>query len=135
MTDQIKAKLAERGLTLPQAAAPVAAYVPAVEAGGLLHISGQLPFEDGNLMTGRVGEDRDLDYGVRAAERCALMLVAQIEKALGDLGRVKRIVKLGVFVNSAASFTDQPKVANGASEMMQHLFAPSRSAARNAVRD
>ena len=133
MTDQIKAKLAERGLTLPQAAAPVAAYVPAVEAGGLLHISGQLPFEDGNLMTGRLGEDRDLDYGVRAAERCALMLVAQIEKALGDLGRVKRIVKLGVFVNSAASFTDQPKVANGASEMMQHLFGETGRHARSAV--
>jgi len=133
MTDQIKAKLAERGLTLPQAAAPVAAYVPAVEAGGLLHISGQLPFEDGNLMTGRLGEDRDLDYGVRAAERCALMLVAQIEKALGDLGRVKRIVKLGVFVNSAASFTDQPKVANGASEMMQHLFGDAGRHARSAV--
>ncbi len=133
MTDQIKAKLAERGLTLPQAAAPVAAYVPAVEAGGLLHISGQLPFEDGNLMTGRLGEDRDLDYGVRAAERCALMLVAQIEKALGDLGRVKRIVKLGVFVNSAASFTDQPKVANGASEMMQHLFGEAGRHARSAV--
>ncbi len=133
MTDQIKAKLAERGLTLPQAAAPVAAYVPAVEAGGLLHISGQLPFEDGDLMTGRLGEDRDLDYGVRAAERCALMLVAQIEKALGDLGRVKRIVKLGVFVNSAASFTDQPKVANGASEMMQHLFGDAGRHARSAV--
>ena len=133
MTDQIKAKLAERGLTLPQAAAPVAAYVPAVEAGGLLHIAGQLPFEDGNLMTGRLGDDRDLDYGVRAAERCALMLVAQIEKALGDLGRVKRIVKLGVFVNSAASFTDQPKVANGASEMMQHLFGEAGRHARSAV--
>ena len=133
MTDQIKAKLAERGLTLPQAAAPVAAYVPAVEAGGLLHISGQLPFEDGDLMTGRLGEDRDLDYGVRAAERCALMLVAQIEKALGDLGRVKRIVKLGVFVNSAASFTDQPKVANGASEMMQHLCGDAGRHARSAV--
>lgn len=133
MTDQIKAKLAERGLTLPQAAAPVAAYVPAVEAGGLLHISGQLPFEDGDLMTGRLGEDRDLDYGVRAAERCALMLVAQIEKALGDLGRVKRIVKLGVFVNSAASFTDQPKVANGASELMQHLFGDAGRHARSAV--
>lgn len=133
MTDQIKAKLAERGLTLPQAAAPVAAYVPAVEAGGLLHISGQLPFDDGALMTGRIGEDRDLDYGVRAAERCALMLVAQIEKALGDLSRVKRIVKLGVFINSAASFTDQPKVANGASEMMQHLFGEAGRHARSAV--
>jgi enamine deaminase RidA (YjgF/YER057c/UK114 family) len=133
MTDQIKAKLAERGLTLPQAAAPVAAYVPAVEAGGLLHISGQLPFEDGELMIGRLGENRDLDYGVRAAERCALMLVAQIEKTLGDLSRVKRIVKLGVFVNSHGDFTDQPKVANGASELMQHLFGDAGRHARSAV--
>ena len=134
MTDAIDAKLAELGLSLPEAAAPVAAYVPAVEAGGLLHISGQLPFLDGQLMTGRLGEDRDLDYGRQAAERCGLMLVAQIRKALGgDLGRVERIVKLGVFVNSAADFTDQPKVANGASELMQALFGEAGRHARSAV--
>ena len=134
MTDAIDAKLAELGLTLPEAAAPVAAYVPAVEAGGLLHVSGQLPFLDGQLMTGRLGEDRDLDYGRQAAERCGLMLVAQIKKALGgDLARVERIVKLGVFVNSAADFTDQPKVANGASELMQALFGEAGRHARSAV--
>lgn len=134
MTDQIEARLAARGLTLPEAAAPVAAYVPAVEAGGLLHISGQLPFEDGTLMTGRLGEDRDLDYGIRAAERCGLMLVAQIKKALdGDLSRVRRIVKLGVFVNSHGDFTDQPKVANGASELMADLFGDAGRHARSAV--
>lgn len=134
MTDQIEARLAARGLTLPEAAAPVAAYVPAVEAGGLLHISGQLPFEDGTLMTGRLGEDRDLDYGIRAAERCGLMLVAQIKKALdGDLSRVRRIVKLGVFVNSHSDFTDQPKVANGASELMADLFGDAGRHARSAV--
>ena len=134
MTDAIDAKLAELGLSLPEAAAPVAAYVPAVEAGGLLHISGQLPFLDGQLMTGRLGEDRDLDYGRQAAERCGLMLVAQIKKALGgDLGRVERVVKLGVFVNSAADFTDQPKVANGASELMQTLFGEAGRHARSAV--
>jgi enamine deaminase RidA (YjgF/YER057c/UK114 family) len=134
MTDAIDAKLAELGLSLPEAAAPVAAYVPAVEAGGLLHISGQLPFLDGQLMTGRLGEDRDLDFGRQAAERCGLMLVAQIKKALaGDLGRVERIVKLGVFVNSAAGFTDQPKVANGASELMQALFGEAGRHARSAV--
>src|SRR3546814_5441542 len=71
----------------------LAAYVPAVEAGGLLHISGQLPFDDGQLMTGRLGEDRDLAYGVKAAERCALMLIAQVKLALGNLERVERIVK------------------------------------------
>lgn len=134
MTTQIEAKLAELGLTLPEAAAPVAAYVPAVEAGGLLHVSGQLPFKDGALMTGRLGDDRDLDYGVEAAQRCGLMLLAQIKKALGgDLHRVERIVKLGVFVNSAGSFSDQPKVANGASELMAAVFGESGKHARSAV--
>jgi len=134
MTQEIDAKLAELGLSLPEAAAPVAAYVPAVEAGGLLHVSGQLPFLDGQLMTGRLGEDRDLEYGQQAAQRCGLMLVAQIKKALGgDLGRVERIVKLGVFVNSAAGFSDQPKVANGASELMQALFGEAGRHARSAV--
>lgn len=134
MTAAIDAKLAELGLTLPEAAAPVAAYVPAVEAGGMLHVSGQLPFKDGALMTGRLGEDRDLEFGADAAQRCGLMLVAQIKKALGgDLSRVERVVKLGVFVNSAAGFTDQPKVANGASELMQALFGEAGRHARSAV--
>lgn len=134
MTDAIDAKLAELGLVLPEAAAPVAAYVPAVEAGGLLHVSGQLPFLDGQLMTGRLGEDRDLAYGQAAAQRCGLMLVAQIKKALGgDLGQVERVVKLGVFVNSVGNFTDQPKVANGASELMQALFGEAGRHARSAV--
>ena len=132
MTD-IASRLAELGITLPEAAAPVAAYVPAVEANGLLHISGQLPFEQGQLMTGRLGEDRDLDYGQRAARACGVMLLAQIGKALGSLDRVERIVKLGVFVNSAGKFTDQPKVANGASELMQDVFGEAGRHARSAV--
>ncbi len=132
MTD-IASRLAELGITLPEPAAPVAAYVPAVEANGLLHISGQLPFEDGQLMTGRLGEDRDLDYGQRAARACGIMLLAQIARALGSLDRVERIVKLGVFVNSAGSFTDQPKVANGASELMQDVFGEPGRHARSAV--
>lgn len=133
MAYDISAKLAERGLSLPVAAAPVAAYVPAVEAGGLLHLSGQLPFEDGNLMTGRAGEDRDLTYATSAAQKCALMILAQAEKALGSLDRIERVVKLGVFVNSAGSFTDQPKVANGASELMVELFGDAGRHARSAV--
>ncbi|MEG3181119.1 RidA family protein [Sphingomonas sp. LT1P40] len=128
----VHAKLAELGLTLPEAAAPVAAYVPTVEVGGLLHISGQLPFKDGVVMTGRLGEDRDLAYGQEAAERCALMLAAQIDKAVG-FDRVVRIVKLGVFVNSDPAFTDQPLVANGASEMMEKLFGEAGRHARAAV--
>ncbi len=131
--DTVTAKLAELGLSLPQPAAPVAAYVPAVEHGGLLHISGQLPFDEGQLMTGRVGEDRDLPFAQKAAERCALMLLAQINKALGGFDRVERVVKLGVFVNSATGFTDQAKVANGASELMQAVFGEAGRHARSAV--
>ena len=133
MTDRIDTKLAELGLSLPQAAAPIASYVPAVAAGGLLHVSGQLPFKDGAVMTGRLGADKDLAYGQEAAQRCALMLVAQIKAALGDLSRVKRIVKLGVFINSAGDFTDQPKVANGASDLMVDLFGDAGKHARSAV--
>jgi enamine deaminase RidA (YjgF/YER057c/UK114 family) len=131
MTD-IASRLAELGIELPQAAAPVAAYVPTVLAGNLLHISGQVSFEDGSLLTGRLGEDRELDYGYRAARACGLMLLAQIEKAVG-LDRVERIVKLGVFVNSAGAFTDQPKVANGASELMEQVFGEAGRHARAAV--
>jgi len=134
MTDSIEAKLAEFGLTLPQAAAPVAAYLPVVEAGGMLHISGQLPFREGAVMTGRLGEDRDLAFGEEAARACALMIVAQVKRALdGDLSRVARIVKLGVFVNSAPGFTDQPKVANGASQLMETLFGDAGRHARSPV--
>jgi enamine deaminase RidA (YjgF/YER057c/UK114 family) len=131
----IDARLSELGLTLPQAAAPVAAYVPAVEVGGLLYLSGQIPFTpEGTLMTGRLGEDRDLDYGVEAARRCGLMLLAQIKAALGgDLNRVERIVRLGAFVNSAPDFTDQPKVANGASDLMVAVFGEAGRHARSAV--
>ncbi len=133
MTDRIDRKLEELGLALPEAAAPVAAYVAAVEAGGLLHISGQLPFTSGMLMTGRVGEDRDIDYATKAAEACGLMLVAQMKKALGSLSRVERIVKLGVYVNSTVDFTDQAKAANGASELMVALFGEAGKHARAAV--
>lgn len=135
MTTAVDRKLEELGLTLPAAAAPVASYVPAVEAGGLLHLSGQLPFyPDGTLMLGRLGEDgRDLAYGQEAAKRCALMLVAQIKAALGGLERVERVVKLGVFVNSASDFTDQPLVANGASDLMVALFGDAGKHARSAV--
>ena len=130
----IDQKLSELGITLPQPAAPVAAYVPAVEHGGLLHISGQISFgEDGKLILGRLGEDVNLDRGIEAARRCGIMLLAQIKAALGSLDRVERIVKLGVFVNSAPGFTEQPKVANGASDLMQDVFGEAGRHARSAV--
>ena len=134
MTDRIDRTLEKLGLALPEAAAPVAAYVPVVEAGGMLHVSGQLPFKDGRLMTGRLGDDVSLEQGQEAARACGLMLVAQLKRHLGgDLSRVGRIVKLGVFVNSATDFTDQPKVANGASELMVALFGDAGKHARSAV--
>jgi enamine deaminase RidA (YjgF/YER057c/UK114 family) len=129
----IDSRLAELGITLPEPAAPVAAYVPAVEINGLMHLSGQLPFLDGELMTGRCGEDRDEAYAQQAAERCGVMLLAQMKKALGSLDRVERVVKLGVFVSSTAHFTAQPKVANGASELMQKVFGEAGRHARSAV--
>ena len=127
-------RLAELGITLPQAAAPAANYVPSVLAGGLLHISGQIPFaEDGSLIRGRLGADMDVPAGQAAARRCAVGLIAQIEAALGDLSRVKRIVKLGVFVNSTPEFTDQPEVGNGASDLMVAVFGDAGRHARSAV--
>ena len=130
----IDTRLAELGITLPAPASPVAAYVPAVLYNGLLHISGQISFaEDGHLITGRLGESVDLDGGTAAARRCGIMLLAQIKAALGSLDRVERIVKLGVYVNSDPSFTDQPKVANGASELMQQVFGEPGRHARSAV--
>ena len=130
----IDQRLAELGITLPAAAAPVAAYVPTVEIGGLLHVSGQISFaEDGSLIKGRLGEDVDLEAGVAAARRCGIMLLAQIKAALGSLERVERIVKLGVFVNSSGDFIDQPKVANGASELMVAVFGEAGKHARSAV--
>ena len=134
MTDaEIDAKLAELGLKLPQAAAPVAAYVPVVIAGGLAHVSGQLPFIGGELVTGRLGQDVGLERGTAAAEACGLMILAQLKAALGSLSRVGRVVKLGGFVNSAPDFTDQPKVVNGASELMVAIFGEAGKHARSAV--
>ena len=133
METSIEAALAARNLVLPTSAAPVADYVPAVEAGGLLYLSGQLPFANGEVMTGRLGEDRDVTAGRAAAEACALMIVAQLKKALGSLDRVERIVRLGVFVASDPRFTDQPKVADGASSLMVALFGDAGRHARSAV--
>lgn len=133
MTDAIADRLAAAGHVLPHPAAPVAAYVPTVLASGLLHVSGQVPFIDGKLVLGRLGEDLDVAAGQAAAQACGLMLLAQVKAALGSLDRVEQVVKLGVFVNSTAGFTDQPKVANGASELMVTAFGDAGRHARSAV--
>lgn len=129
----IDARLAELGITLPEPAAPVAAYVPVVIAGGLAHVSGQVSIVDGSLLKGRLGEDLTLEQGVEGARACGLMILAQLKAALGSLDRVERIVKLGAFINSTADFTDQPKVANGASELMAEVFGEAGKHARSAV--
>lgn len=130
----IEDKLAEHGITLPEPAAPVASYVAAVEADGFLYISGQVSMNpDGSRITGKLGADLDVAAGQAAAQRCGIMLIAQMKKALGSLDRVERIVKLGGFVNSTEDFTDQPQVVNGASELMQLAFGDAGRHARSAV--
>lgn len=129
----IEARLAELGITLPEPSAPVASYVPVVIAGGIAHISGQLPFVDGELVTGRLGDDVSLEDGTAAARACGLMILAQVKAALGSLDRVEQVVKLGGFVNSTSDFTDQPKVVNGASDLMFEVFGGAGRHARSAV--
>ena len=129
----IEARLKKLGIELPRAAAPVASYVPVVTLGNLAHVSGQLPFVDGELVTGRLGEDVEIELGIRAARACGLMILAQLKAELGSLDKVERIVKLGGFVNSAATFTDQPRVVNGASDLMVDVFGEAGKHARSAV--
>ena len=129
----IDARLAELGITLPEPAAPVAAYVPVVIAGGLAYVSGQVSIANGQRISGRLGEDMTLEQGVDAARACGLMILAQLKAALGSLDRVEQVVKLGAFVNCTPDFTDQPKVANGASELMAEVFGEAGKHARSAV--
>ena len=131
----INARLAELGLTLPQAAAPAANYVPYVQSGNLVFVSGQITLKDGALQyVGRVGEDFTTEEAYEAAKLCGLNLIAQVKAACGgDLGKVKRVVRLGGFVNCTSNFTDQPKVINGASDLMAHVFGDKGKHARAAV--
>ena len=108
MTGKIEARLAELGIVIPDAPAPAANYVPFVVSGSLVFVAGQVPIEDGEIKyTGRLGDGMDVDEGYQAARLCGLNLIAQAKAAAGgDLDRIKRVVKLGGFVNSAAGFTD-----------------------------
>lgn len=126
-------RLAQLGIRLPEAAAPVAAYRPVIVHGGVAYVSGQLPFIDGELVAGRLGENVSLEEGVAAARACGLMILAQLKAALIPLDRVAHVLKLGAFVNSTPDFTDQPKVANGASELMFDVFGDIGRHARSAV--
>lgn len=131
---RIDETLAELGIVLPTPTAPVANYVPYVIAGNLVFISGQVSISAGGLIKGRLGADLSLDRGALAARACGVNLLAQLKSACGgDLDRVKRVVKLTGFVNSAPDFTDQPKVVNGASDLMVAAFGERGRHARAAV--
>lgn len=134
MAGTIDARLAELGITLPDAPAPAANYVPFVRTGDLLFISGQISQGPTGLIKGRLGETMDAAEGAEAARRCGLSLIAQARAALGgDLDRVIRVVKLTGFVNSTPDFTDQPKVINGCSDLMVAVFGEAGRHARAAV--
>lgn len=135
MSHEIETRLAEMGLTLPAAPAPAANYVPFVQVGSTLYVSGQISMAaDGSLITGRVGADLTIEEGAAAAQRCALSLLAQARAACGgDLSRLVRVVKLTGFVNSTVDFTDQPKVINGASDTLVALLGDAGRHARSAV--
>jgi enamine deaminase RidA (YjgF/YER057c/UK114 family) len=133
MTDTIEARLADLGLTLPDAPAPAANYVPFVKTGNQVYVSGQLPAGPDGLVTGKLGDGMDAEAGAEAAKYCALALLAQARKAAdGDLSKV-RLVKLVGFVNSTADFGDQPKVVNGASDLMVAVLGENGRHARSAV--
>ncbi|MCV0396464.1 MAG: RidA family protein [Rhizobiaceae bacterium] len=134
MSDTIEKRLLELGVTLPEPAAPAANYVPFVISGNLLFTSGQLPIKDGRLMAmGLLGRELGTEAGKLAAKWCAVNVLAQARVALGDLARIKRVVKLTVFVASTPDFTEQHLVANGASDFIAAALGDIGGHARSAV--
>ena len=129
----IEDRLADIGLVLPEPVAPIANYVPAVLAGNLLHISGQVSLDAHGGIKGIVGEDVSLERAQDAARMCGVNLIAQMRLALGDLDRVVRVVKLGGFVQAGPEFYDIPKVINGCSDLMVQVFGDAGRHARAAV--
>lgn len=126
-------RLIELGIELPQAMAAVANYVPYVISGAHLFVSGQISAGPDGLVLGRLGENMNVQQGQAAARLCGINLIAQCKAALGDLARVKRVVKLGGFVNAHADFTDIPQVINGCSDLMVDVFSDAGRHARSAV--
>ena len=135
MAATVEQRLLDMGVQLPKPAAPAANYVPFVITGNLVFVSGQVTMLNGELQyVGTVGDDFSVEDGYQAARICAINLLAQLKEACGgDLGRVKQVVKLGGFVNCTADFTDQPKVINGASDLIAEAFGDAGKHARFAV--
>lgn len=134
MTGTVASRRAELAIELPKVQPPVANYLPAVMTGNQVQIAGQVCVWNGEFRyIGQLGKETSIEDGQRAARLCGLNIVAQLQAFLGDLDRVRRCVKLNVFVNSAPGFIDQPKVANGASDLMVELFGERGKHARSAV--
>jgi len=134
MSGPIETRLAELGVSLPDAPAPAANYVPFVVAGDMVYVSGQISMEDGALIVGKLGDALDVADGAAAARCCAMALLAQLRAACGgDIERLVRVVKLTGFVNSTPDFTDQPKVVNGASDFLVEVLGDRGRHARSAV--
>jgi len=130
----IEDKLKQMGITIPEAAKPLAAYIPATQIGNLVMTSGQVPVVAGSIKyLGKVGKDITEEQGMEAAKICVLNCLSAVKSVIGSLNKIKRVVKLTVFVNSAEGFTAQPKVANGASEFIVELFGDAGKHARSAV--
>jgi len=129
-----EARLAELGLVLPTPPKPVAAYIPARRSGSLVYVSGQIPMENGNMIaTGSLPNQVSMDVAHRCAVRCVLNGLAALKAEIGDLARVVKVVRVGAFVCSEPGFTDQPKVANAASELLVKVFGEAGQHARAAV--
>lgn len=134
MTSKLETRLAELGVTLPDAPAPAANYVPYVVIGDMVYVSGQISNNGGELIKGRLGDTMDTAAGAEAARTCAIALLAQCKAACGgDLDRLVKVVKLVGFVNSTPEFTEQPQVINGASNFMVEALGDLGRHARSAV--
>lgn len=134
MADTVETRLAALGITLPQAASPVANYVAYVIAGNLLVVSGQIPFRDGKIaFTGKLGGTVSVEQGQLSAQLCMVNVLAQAKLALGDLSRIQRVVRLGGFIACTADFTQHPSVMNGASDLAVSAFGDAGRHARSTI--
>ena len=139
----VEEKIKELGIIIPEAPKPLASYIPATLAGNLIFTAGQIPVKDGQLIyKGKIGQDEyeknqgtvnNLEHGIKAAELCIINCLSVVKSLTGSLDKIKKIIKVTVIVNSAEGFTDQPKVANGASDLLVAIFGESGKHVRSAV--